>query len=172
MKKSLLFLFILPTISYSETLPSVYFTPGSDCEEHIIEAINNSKQKVLIDVYSITNYNIKESIKRAFDKGINIRIITDKTMAKGKGSAVPELQQYGIPVITNKKHKIEHNKFAIFDDSLIVTGSYNWTENASKYNSENCIFLNQEIEKYTERFEYLWSLYNQPSNTTKKWSWF
>ena len=64
-----------------------------------------------------------------------------------------------IPVLMNKKHKIEHNKFAVFDDVHIVSGSYNWTTNASKNNSENCLFFNQPNKEYSHRFEYLWNLY-------------
>ena len=52
-----------------------------------------------------------------------------------------KLKQYGCFLVcdddftelTNKKHKIEHNKFAVFDDVHVVSGSYNWTTNASNY---------------------------------------
>ena len=63
------------------------------------------------------------------------------------------------PLRKNKKHKIEHNKFAVFDGSHIVTGSYNWTDAATKSNSENCVFLDALAEDYSARFEYLWNLY-------------
>lgn len=61
----------------------------------------------------------------------------------------------------NIKHKIEHNKFAIFDGVHMVSGSYNWTTNASKNNSENCVFFDQPNKEYSNRFEYLWNLYSK-----------
>ena len=74
---------------------------------------------------------------------------------------VDELADAGIPVTTNIKHKIEHNKFAIFDDKHVVSGSYNWTSNASQHNSENCLFFDQPQKEYSKRFEYLWGLYQK-----------
>ena len=120
-----------------------FFTPGTD-----------------VAVYSITHPDITDAIIDAHNRGANIRIVTDRMMAKNKGSLVGKIRNAGIPVLTNKKHKIEHNKFAVFDDVHVVSGSYNWTTNASKYNSENCVFFDQQNKEYSHRFEYLWDLYN------------
>ena len=86
----------------------------------------------------------------AKDRGAKIRIITDRLMAKNKSSLVEELSDAGIPVLTNVKHKIEHNKFAVFGGRVVVTGSYNWTNNATKSNSENCLFFEQPNKEYSE----------------------
>ena len=137
----------------------IFFTPGAECEDNIIEKINQSN-KIDIAVYSITNPDITNAIIAAYKRGADIRIITDRTQSKGKKSLVGTIKKAGIPVLTNKKHKIEHNKFAVFDDVHIVSGSYNWTTNASKNNSENCLFFNQPDKEYSQRFEYLWTLYN------------
>ncbi len=136
----------------------VYFTPGPECENHIVNEINRAR-KIDIAVYSITNKKIADSIFSAHKRGARIRIITDRTMSGGKYSLATDLSTAGIPLRRNRKHKIEHNKFAVFDGMRIVTGSYNWTRNATQYNSENCIFLNMFGPEYSMRFEYLWNLY-------------
>lgn len=138
----------------------IFFTPSKDCENNIIKAINNAST-IDIAVYSITNPAIVDSILVANKRGAEIRVITDRTQSKGKGSLVGKLRDAGIPVITNKKHKIEHNKFAVFDGKHIVSGSYNWTVNASRYNSENCTFFDQPNKEYSDRFEYLWGMYQK-----------
>jgi len=137
----------------------VFFTPGTDCEENIIKEISKAKT-IDIAVYSISNQNIVDSVIAAKKNGAKIRVITDRTQAKVKGSLVDVLRSAGIPLLTNKGHKIEHNKFAVFDDKYIVSGSYNWTTTATKYNSENCSFFNQPNKEYSQRFEYLWKKYN------------
>jgi len=136
----------------------IFFTPGVECEDNIIARINKSN-KIDIAVYSITNPDITNAIIAAHERGATIRVITDRTQAKGKKSLVGTIQKAGIPVLMNKKHKIEHNKFAVFDDVHIVSGSYNWTTNASMYNSENCLFFNQPNKEYSHRFEQLWNIY-------------
>ena len=137
----------------------VFFTPSTDCEKNIIKAINMAN-KMDIAVYSISNPAITDSLIAAHHRGATIRIVTDRAQAKGKGSLVSKIKAAGIPVLTNHKHKIEHNKFAVFDDKHVVSGSYNWTTNASKYNSENCIFFDQPEKEFTHRFEYLWNMYD------------
>ena len=158
----------LSACNYNRPLPvqcstsevKVFFTPSTDCEKNIVKAIDKA-EKMDIAVYSITNPAITDSLIAAQNRGAMIRIVTDRSQAKGKGSLVSKIKAAGIPVLTNHKHKIEHNKFAVFDDKHIVSGSYNWTTNASKYNSENCVFFDQPNKEFTHRFEYLWDLYSE-----------
>ena len=84
-----------------------------------------------------------------------------RSQAKGKKSLIDDFKKAGIAVLTNKKHKLQHNKFAIFDDVRIVSGSYNWTVNASKYNAENCMLFDQTNKEFSNQFEYLWNLYSK-----------
>lgn len=61
--------------------------------------------------------------------------------------------------MSGKGRGIMHNKIGIFDKKIVVTGSYNWTENAEKYNYENAVFLDdkESVEKYIKEFEGLWN---------------
>ena len=71
----------------------------------------------------------------------------------------------------NNRHKIEHNKFAIFDGNKVSTGSFNWTNLASEKNSENCLLISREqktVAAYKKRFEKLWRL----NDRAKSESWF
>ena len=52
-----------------------------------------------------------------------------------------------------------HNKFMIVDQLFIMTGSFNWTFQACKFNQENVVVLDGEfyVEKYSAEFEKLWA---------------
>lgn len=142
----------------------VFFSPSSQCEDEIIRLINQSRDKIDIAVYAINNDNIVAALKQAFSRGVKIRILTDRLQASNKSSKARELYTLGFDIKVNSKYKIEHNKFAIFDDKYVSGGSYNWTNPASRQNSENCIFFkdNQPIvEAYRNRFEYLWQINTQ-----------
>lgn len=152
-----------PRHATTPTDVAVYFTPGTECEDRIITELGRATT-VDIAVYSITNPKIADAIIAAHRRGAMVRIITDRTMAGHKSSLIDELSADGIPVRTNRRHKIEHNKFAIFDNQRIVTGSYNWTTAATKSNSENCIFLPAPAQKYAKRFEVLWRTYYKKLN--------
>ena len=140
--------------------PRVYFTPGPDCETNIIHEINRAT-RIDIAVYSITNKNISRAIISAHNRGAHVRIISDRTMAGGRGSQIATFRNAGIHVITNTHHKIMHNKFAIFDGRRVVTGSYNWTINATDSNAENCVFIPDPAKTFAAGFDYLWNLYSE-----------
>lgn len=52
-----------------------------------------------------------------------------------------------------------HHKFAVVDQSLVITGSFNWTTQAVNNNQENILFFeNKSIaKKYVEEFNRLWN---------------
>lgn len=152
---------ILMAIIQPPTPIRVYFTPGPDCENNIIASINATKHSIDAAVYSITNDKIVDSLISAHNRGVTIRIISDKLQSAGRGSLIWRMRDAGIPVVLNKKHKIMHNKFAIFDGRYTETGSYNWTSGATKSNAENCIFFVAPPETFTTRFTYLWDLYSK-----------
>ena len=153
------------TIEQSSDTPNsiteVYFSPSKDCENGLIKLIQSATKTIDASVYSINNTNIVNALKQAHKRGVKIRILTDRTQASGKSSKVKELRAAGIDIKVHSKHKIEHNKFGIYDGKKASTGSYNWTNPASDKNSENCVFFTDNpavVSKYQVRFEYLWKV--------------
>ena len=51
-----------------------------------------------------------------------------------------------------------HNKFAIIDNRILLTGSYNWTFSANHRNDENLMVIDDPdvIARYQNYFEKLW----------------
>lgn len=94
-------------------------------------------------------------------KGVDVKIIADLSQSQEKNSQIRLLQSHGISVEVIKgqgRWGIMHNKFAIFDDKEVITGSYNWSENAEKSNLENAIFISDPgvVNKYLKEFDQLY----------------
>lgn len=52
-----------------------------------------------------------------------------------------------------------HQKFAVIDRKVVLTGSYNWTVSADNYNSENLLLFRDAgplAEEYRKEFFRLW----------------
>lgn len=144
----------------------VFFSPSFDCEVNIINAIANTENTLDIAVFSMTNKTILNALLKAHERGVLIRFLGDRTMELNKYSVFPVLKKAGISFRFNDAFELEHNKFAIYDDNIVLTGSYNWTRSASDSNSENCIFLHNDkkvVQRYKERFNYLWGLNDDPA---------
>jgi phosphatidylserine/phosphatidylglycerophosphate/cardiolipin synthase-like enzyme len=111
-------------------------------------------------VQHISSSDIFEALVKAKDRGVNVFIITDSRSYRLKTSLVYALQGYGVDVRMPSTHS-ETNKFAIFDDAIVFTGSYSWTDEASTHHSGNCVVLHEDlmVSKYVERFGMLWNSY-------------
>ena len=167
--KALIIILLLTFTTQSQALTNVCFSPSTCCEDNIVELVNGSKDTIDIAIYAFTNQKIYDSLLQAKERGVKIRVVADKAQSKGKYSFVPKLQEAGFDVRIKKKVKIEHNKFGVFDKKFIITGSYNWTEAATKMNSENCVVDKRKkiVAKYDKRFEELWKMYDD-SETEEK----
>jgi phosphatidylserine/phosphatidylglycerophosphate/cardiolipin synthase-like enzyme len=162
MFKTLLTILTILLSTNAHALTNVCFSPSTCCEDNIVELVNNSQNTIDIAIYAFTNQKIYDSLLQAKERGIKIRVVADKAQSKGKYSFVPKLQEQGFDVRIKKKVKIEHNKFGVFDKKFIITGSYNWTEAATKMNSENCVADKRKkiVARYDKRFEELWKMYD------------
>lgn len=166
MKHSLALITLLTVLLTSPAhaqVQKVCFSPSTCCEDNIVELIQNSHENINIAIYAFTNQKIYDALKAAKENGIAIKIVTDKTQSKGKNSLISALIDGGFDVRIKKKYRIEHNKFGIFDGKTVITGSYNWTESATRNNSENCLVEKRitVVKKYGKRFGELWEIYGE-----------
>lgn len=140
----------------------VYFSPDGHIQDRIIKAIDASNFSIDLAIFDFTSQDIKSAFERAKKRGVKICIIADSRQAKGAYSVIKTLlsEEFNIKIVRGKKRGIMHNKFAIFDKRLLVTGSYNWTANAEHFNYENAVFIPdpETITQYQKEFDKLWTL--------------
>lgn len=138
--------------------PSVeaYFSPGGQVQSHIVNKIERAQKSIDVMAYSFTSKPIAEALIAAKQRGVAIRVITDKTQKKEKYTVIHELAQAGIPIWLDLTVSIQHNKIMIIDNRELITGSYNFTRSAEVRNAENCLFIKNDyplIDKYAQYFQ-------------------
>jgi phosphatidylserine/phosphatidylglycerophosphate/cardiolipin synthase-like enzyme len=122
----------------------VYFTSSDSPTAAIIEVLDNAKQTVHVQAYSFTSALIAAALKRAYDRGVAVRVILDKSQVSEKYSSATFLKRAGIAVWIDSKHAIAHNKVMIVDGRTVITGSFNFTKNTEERNAENLLVINDE----------------------------
>lgn len=140
----------------------VHFAPVDGIRRHLIEAIRDSRQRIDVAVFHITSTELARALTSANARGVRIRILTDHEKARLDGPAMRIFRAAGLSVRVLGVHEqsLMHHKFAIFDDRLVATGSYNWTQSAERANYENLILLDDPkvVARFTEEFQRLWRL--------------
>lgn len=139
----------------------VYFSPGDGCQLAILSELKHAESYVDICVFTISDDHIAKAIKACYRRGVDVRIITDDDKMNDRGSDIRELCKAGIPVRTDHSRSHMHHKFAIVDGHTLLTGSYNWTRSAYKYNHENLLvtFDPDALSQYADEFERLWRVF-------------
>lgn len=137
----------------------VVFSPGNSCLDRIVHRLRNARRSIQICVFTITDDRITRSILDAHHRGVAIQIITDNDKVDDTGSDIRELEAAGIPTKIDMTPAHMHHKFAIFDGTRVLNGSYNWTRSAAEVNEENIIDSNDPnlVAAFTAEFKKLWN---------------
>jgi phosphatidylserine/phosphatidylglycerophosphate/cardiolipin synthase-like enzyme len=69
-------------------------------------------------------------------RGVDVRLIADKTTPCPATNGIEPLATAGVPVWIDAQARIAHAKTMVIDETVTLTGSYNWTRVAA-VNSEN-----------------------------------
>ena len=140
-----------------------YFSPDGGVARKIIKAIDNSTSSIDLAIFDLTSQDIKSALERAKQRGAKIRIAADSRQAKGVHSVVQMLinEGFNVRIVHGIGRGIMHNKFAIFDNKLLVTGSHNWTNSAEHFNYENAVFISDPatITKSQKEFDKIFNSY-------------
>lgn len=136
--------------SFKNTKYDVCFTPGGNCTDKVVDTISSAKKELLVQAYSFTSAPIAKALVDAQKRGVNVRVILDKSQFSEKYSAAKFLEHENIPVWNDNTVAIAHNKVMIIDDHIVITGSFNFTKAAQAKNAENLLIIYDKgfAEKY------------------------
>lgn len=157
----LAFLIIILSITISiSTLAKteVYFSLYDNPQKEIIKNINQAQAFINIAMYTFTDKEIALPLIDAQERGVKVRVYLDRSQIGSTYSISRLLVQNGIKVRISTNNYIMHHKFAIIDNYLLLTGSYNWTFAANNKNEENLMVIDDPeiITRYQNQFEKLW----------------
>ena len=135
---------------------AIYTTPNTDLIKKIVERIDNAKMQVLVEVYILSEKEIKSALKRAKARGVRVEVILENELYGSdvlSNNSRRELMWSGIEVIApdHEQFTFTHSKFMIIDDAYIVS-SWNFAYSSFKDNKEFLIFWkNAEVHDYLIR---------------------
>lgn len=139
---------------------------SSDICKEILNNINSAQNSIDIAIYGYSSTpEIEHAIVKAINRGVKIRLVYD--IANKGNNIYPDTEKF-VRLITEKVNdgvsssvqNTMHNKFYIFDDSTIITGSANLSHtDMSGYNSNAIVVIKSpEIANvYKEEFEQMFS---------------
>lgn len=131
----------------------IRFSPNKDNGKEAVKYISEAKTSLLIAAYSLTSEEIGQGITLAQKRIRDVRLVCDKQQAQLKTALCKKLGGR-----IDKKSGLMHNKFIVRDSECVLTGSFNFTNNAIKSNRENFIIIcdKDTAKAYADEFEKIW----------------
>lgn len=142
---------------------TVYFSPDDQLDKRLIAMIEREKKSILAAVYCFTNRSVAAALASAQTRGVKVELIVDRFSVKIK-APLAQLIDAGVSVHVwdpdrghrKKAHRsLMHNKFCVFGDDTVWTGSFNWTYEASKMHEENVVVFTDPYvaQAYRNQFQ-------------------
>jgi len=132
--------------AYAEDIGNntVCFVPGpDDCATVAVAEINKTQKTIDMQSYNFTEPHIAQALIDAHNRGVIVRLISDKSGPSECNGEVLPTAQAGIPVWIDNKPRIAHNKVMVIDagesNAEVLTGSLNCSVAAATKNAENLL---------------------------------
>ena len=147
----------------------VAFSPAGGITNMIVSELAKANKSIQIQAYSFTSPEIIKALIDAKKRGVDVRIIIDKSNVAGEDKDSPRSQKEkdllrsivdnGIPLKVDSDFQIAHSKIMIVDSTDVITGSFNFSYSAEHNNAENCLILHgnkQLAEEYMQNWQWRW----------------
>ena len=95
-------------------------------------------------------------MKERFQAGIDVRGVFETRGSNTSYSEYPSMKAMAIPVMQDTNKYILHHKVIIIDGKIVITGSFNFSQNAATTNDEKLLILDGNTaiaQLYTEEFQ-------------------
>ena len=138
-----------------------YFCP-EDCQEEginkIINLVKKANKSVKVAAFSFTHEELADELVKADIKGLDVSILVERRQRNVMNSQYSRLKDFGIDIKVDGNKNNMHHKFVIIDNSIVITGSPNFSWSGFNRNDENMLIIYDEnlALKYRNEFDGLY----------------
>lgn len=160
---------LCPPGARAEMVVQPCFSPQGKCSTHLLREIGKARREILVAVYAFTSDDLAWALVRSRQHGVSVQVILDREFdAESEHSKGLFLERGRVAVRrisglkagrADRGGGLMHQKFAVFDRTVVVSGSYNWTRSAEELNDENMLLFRDAgplAEDYRKTFFQLW----------------
>jgi phosphatidylserine/phosphatidylglycerophosphate/cardiolipin synthase-like enzyme len=126
----------LPPLSAHATV-DVFFSPGAGTDEALVALIGTARTRVWIAGYYFTSSSIARALERAFRRGVDVRVVLDRSQATLTQSSATYFHDRNVPLWIDARYPVMHHKFLVVDEGTVGFGSMNFTRAGARHNAEN-----------------------------------
>jgi len=147
------------TIELSGVPIEVMFGPEDSTIGRLSGLILSAQQEVKFMAFSFTHDTIGDAMVEVHRRNVNVSGIFEQRASETVYSELPAMYcEHNIDVRVDGNPNTMHHKVIILDRQIVITGSFNFSQNAANNNDENMVAIwSPEIAAmYLAEFDRLW----------------
>lgn len=117
------------------------FESEGNARDVIAKLVQDAQISVNFMAFVFTDDDIGRAVVNRHRAGIPVRGVVESRNLTSTGSHYETLRQAGVDVLPDGNPYMMHHKVIIIDESIVVTGSYNFTNSAASFNDENVLII-------------------------------
>ena len=133
----------------------IFFSPKGGCTEAILKELKNAQRSVLVQAYWFTSPTIAKALLEVHKRGVKVQVILDRSRTEMENEQAEFIVQNGVPTFIDDKHTTAHSKLMIVDGKVVLTGSFNFTDQSENENAENLLVIRDQgiADKFTANWK-------------------
>lgn len=144
-----------PSLSIEGTPVEIYFSPDDGTARELIRLIQGAQESIYLLAYSFTSDGIASAILSRARAGVEVIGVFDESQYQSnEGTEFDRMVENGLDIRLDSNPHSMHHKVIIIDEQIVITGSYNFSNNAETRNDENTLVIHnpQIAALYTDEF--------------------
>jgi len=147
------------------TSVQVYFSPEDDVMNRIIPIVRGAQSSVRFLAFSFTDQALGQAMIDRAGRGVDVSGVFEKVGSETESSDLRALFCAKVPARQDGNPKFLHDKLIVVDNRTLITGSFNFSNNATDNNDENVVIIDSPdiANLYTQEFDRVWALATDPN---------
>jgi len=143
-----------------------YFSPPDQVMEKLVSLVSSAQKSIRFMAFTYTHQDLADAMIERHSAGVDVAGIIENRAAT-QGALVP-LYCAGVPVKVDGNSYTMHHKVIIIDESIVITGSFNFTKSADESNDDNVLIINSPAlaQLYLQEYQRLDAIAQQPDTTS------
>jgi phosphatidylserine/phosphatidylglycerophosphate/cardiolipin synthase-like enzyme len=140
-----------------------YFSPVDHVMDKLVGMVNGAQKSIRFMIFTYTDQDLANAMIARFNAGVDVAGVIENRGAS-QGALVP-LACAKVPVKVDGNKYTMHHKVIIIDNSIVITGSFNFTKAADTVNDDNILVIEDAsiAQQYLDEFNKINSFAKDPN---------
>ena len=142
----------------------ILFAPEDEVVEHLLPYLENAQSSIRFLAFSFTQDAMGEAIRNRDKAGVDVMGVFEKTGSSSEYSELGKMYCAGMAVRRDENPSFLHHKVIVIDERIVITGSFNFSDNANESNDENVLIIDDPdvASLYIQEFNRIWAMSSDP----------